>query len=78
MKTEEEHVDEYLKKLKGHEQIFADGMIVGQKLLRGELRFRLNWKIMECESVIRDESGNVDYWVARKKALEEIRRWLDD
>jgi len=77
MKTEEEHVDEYLKKLKGHEQIFADGMIVGQKLLRGELQFQLNEKIKECESAIRDDSSNAEYWIVRRKTLEEVRGWLE-
>jgi len=81
MKTEEEHVDEYLKKLKGHKWIFVDGMIlgaiVGRRVLRGELLLRLNVKIKECESVIRDDSGNADYWVVRKKTLEEVRGWLE-
>ncbi|MHC1572384.1 MAG: hypothetical protein ACXQTL_06515 [Methanosarcinales archaeon] len=77
MKTEEEHVDEYLKKLKGHVRIFADGMIVGQKLLHDELQFQLDEKIKECESAIRDDAGNAEYWFVRKKTLEEVRGWLE-
>jgi len=38
----------------------------------------LSTQIKECESAIRDDSSNAEYWVARKKALEEIRRWLDE
>lgn len=37
----------------------------------------LNTQIKECESAIKDDSGNVDYWIVRKKTLEEVRGWLE-
>jgi len=37
----------------------------------------LNAQIKECESAIRDDSGNADYWIVRKKTLEEVRGWLE-
>ena len=37
----------------------------------------LNTQINECESAIRDGSTNSQYWTVRKKALEEVRGWLE-
>ena len=38
---------------------------------------KLDAGIKDCESAIRDGLGNADYWIVRKKTLEEVRRWLD-
>lgn len=42
------------------------------------LRKWLKKQIKECEISIRDDSRNVDYWITRRKTLEEVLRWLDD
>ena len=38
----------------------------------------LNTQIKECESAIRDDSMIPDFWFGKKRAFEEILRWLDD
>jgi len=37
------------------------------------LKSRISEKIKECESAIRDDAGNAEYWIVRKKTLEEVR-----
>ena len=37
----------------------------------------LNTQIKKCETAIRDDSGNADYWIVRRRTLEEVRGWLE-
>lgn len=36
-----------------------------------------NAQIGECELAIKDGSGNIDYWTARKNAFEEVLKQLN-
>jgi len=56
---------------------YSVGVKDGVSEIQNTLVARLEAKIAECESVIRDDSGNADYWVVRKRTLEEVRGWLE-
>jgi len=53
------------------------GVKDGSSGIRNMLLEKLDAGIKDCESAIRDGLGNADYWIVRKKTLEEVRRWLD-
>ena len=57
---------------------YSVGVKDGVSEIQNTLVARLEAKIAECESAIRDDSGNADYWIVRKKTLEEVRGGLSE
>ena len=54
------------------------GVKDGSSGIRNMLLAKLEAEIKECESAIRDDSMMPDYWLGKKRAFEEVRRWFDE
>jgi len=57
---------------------YSVGVKDGVSEIQNTLVARLEAKIAECESAIRDNSMIPDFWLGKKRAFEEILRWLDE